>query len=281
MIAGIETKRLDLGGGVTTRALDSGGAGAPLVLIHGLAASIEIWERVIGPLSKRFRVLAFDLPGFGEASKPDAAYDAPFFVGQLARFLDAMGLARAHLAGSSMGASLIIRFSAKHGSRINRAVLAAPGGFASYIHPFLRAPALPLIGGIMSRPSRAANAFAVRLSMADPQNATPALIDLADRHSRLPGAHRAFVRTLRAIAGPFGLKDLDSFARDAGTLRQPVLAFWGKQDRIFPVSQTDRVKRLIPHAELQILDRCGHYPQWEQAEAFVSSTERFILGRPV
>jgi pimeloyl-ACP methyl ester carboxylesterase len=279
MIAEFETKRLDLGGGVETRVLDTGGSGPALVLIHGLAASIEIWACVIGPLSTRFRVIAFDLPGFGEASKPDAPYDAPFFVSQLANFLDTMGLARANFAGSSMGASLIVRFSAQHKARIERAVLAAPGGFAPYIHPFLRVPAMPVIGGVLSRPSRATNAFAVRLSMADPANATPALIDLADRHSRLPGAHRAFVRTLRAIAGPFGLKDLSGFARDAGTLKQPVLALWGRQDRIFPVAQAARVTRLIPHAEVQVLDKCGHYPQWEQAERFAELLDAFVMQR--
>jgi pimeloyl-ACP methyl ester carboxylesterase len=278
MIGGHQTSRLNLGDGIDTRFLDTGGPGSPLVLIHGLAASIEIWARAIGPLSKRFRVLAFDLPGFGEASKPDAPYDPAFFVEQLKRFLDAMDLPRAHMFGSSMGASLIVRFSARHNSRIDRAILAAPGGFSSYIHPFLRAPTLPLIGGVMSRPSRAATAFAVKLSMADPAQATPAMIDLADRHSRLPGAHRAFVRTLRAIASPFGLRDLDGFARDAASLKQPVLALWGKQDRIFPAGQSDRVNRHIPQAEVRVLDACGHYPQWEQAEATAALAAAFLSG---
>jgi 2-hydroxy-6-oxonona-2,4-dienedioate hydrolase len=112
--------------------------------------------------------------------------------------------------------------------------------------------------------------------MADPKNATPDLIALADRMSRMPGAHRAFVRTLRAIASPFGLRDLDSFAADAATLRQPTLAIWGRQDRIFQGTQSQSVPKLIRSARVETLNACGHYPQWEQPQAFVRLCTEYL-----
>lgn len=278
-IAGYSTSRLRLTEEVSTRALDTGGANPPLVLIHGLAASIEIWREVIAPLAEDFRVLAFDLPGFGHADKPDADYRAlTFFVPMLRAFMDAMGLDRAHMVGSSMGASLIVRYGARHGQTIDRAVLANPGGFGRYIHPFLRAPTMPLVGGVMSRPQRFLNAFAVGLAIHDKARRTEELIDEADRFSRLPGAHRAFVRTLRGLASPLGVKELRMFEREARMFAAPALVVWGKQDRIFPVAQVQTVQRFMPGARVEVLDGVGHYPQIDRPGAFVRLVRGHLRG---
>lgn len=267
-------RRLTLANGLSTRLLDTGGPGAPVVLIHGLAASIEIWERIVPALRARHRVIAFDLPGYGEADKPDAPYNAAFFVAQLKGFVDALNLERAHFVGSSLGASLIVRFSAANLGRIDRAVLAAPGGFGRSVHPFLKAPTLPLIGYALGMPMRATTAFAVRLAMADRRQATRELIATALRYAKLPGGQRAFVRTLKDVISVFGVKDRASFETQARGLARPVLVAWGKQDRLFNVAQSDRALKLLPRAERELYDGCGHYPQWEQPTAFAERVLR-------
>ncbi len=68
-MAEFHTFRVTLKDGVTTRVVNTRGDKPPLVLIHGLAASIEIWNQVTSLLIRGFRVLAFDLPGFGERIK--------------------------------------------------------------------------------------------------------------------------------------------------------------------------------------------------------------------
>jgi pimeloyl-ACP methyl ester carboxylesterase len=65
--------------GILIRYVDSGGDGPALILVHELANSLEIWNRVFEKLTSRFRVIAFDFPGFSESSRPDAAYDNEFF----------------------------------------------------------------------------------------------------------------------------------------------------------------------------------------------------------
>lgn len=269
-------RRVAPGGGVATRVVDTGGGGTPVVLVHGLAASIEIWEAVAPLLAARRRVIAFDLPGFGEADKPDADYRALFFVEQFRRLLDTLGVRRTHLVGSSMGASLLVRYAFRYPETVDRIVMASPGGFTPYIHPFLRIPTLPVLGGPMSRPRRPVNAFAVRLAMADKRYATRELIDLTDRQSRAPGAHRAFVRTLRGIANPLRVKELDIFEREAHALAAPTLVVWGRQDRIFPVRAIDAVRRIMPHARIEVLDPCGHYPQIEQPRLFVKLVDAHL-----
>ena len=277
-VAGFATRRLALGDGISTRMLDTGlppgddAAAPPVVLVHGLAASVEIWRAVLPALAARHRVVAFDLPGFGHADKPDADYRAvKFFVPMLQAFLDAMGIARAHMVGSSLGASLLIRHGARHPERHASATCANPGGFGTFIHPFLRVPTVPGIGTVMSRPRRATNAFGVRLAVHDPAKRTAALVDEADAFSRLPGAHRAFVRTLRGIATPFTVKELDIFedeARRFDAAQVPTLVVWGREDRIFPAAQVETVRRAMPSARVAVMDGVGHYPQIDAPDAF-------------
>lgn len=93
-------QRLSLGENIETRYIDTGGPHPPIILIHGLGASIEVWESCIPELASDYRVLAFDLPGFGEASKlMTGHYDAPelsFFVEFLHKFIQAMNLSNVY-----------------------------------------------------------------------------------------------------------------------------------------------------------------------------------------
>lgn len=138
-------KTRKLATGETTRMWDSESNHPALVLVHGLANSLEIWDRVRDRLARRFRVIAFDLPGFGCASRPDAAYDGPFFAAQLGAFLDEVDLKRPILVGNSLGASVVMRLSELAPDRIERAVLAAPGGFGRKTNLAMRFPTMPVI----------------------------------------------------------------------------------------------------------------------------------------
>lgn len=265
-----------LGNGERTRIRDTGGDAPALVLVHGLANSIEIWDRILPRLSRRFRVIALDLPGFGQASRPDAAYDAAFFADQIAAVFDTLALPHAHLVGSSLGASVILRFSERHLDRIDRAVLAAPGGFGRRTHPLMRLPALPLIGSALGRPTPFNNGLTLKLAMHDPRQATSELRELTNRYARVPGSERSFVRTLQTGVGLLGSKDCAGVARLATRLDRPTLVVWGRQDRVFPPAYAARAASLLPQSSLCLIDRCGHYPHWEQPDVFAAAVEDFL-----
>ena len=274
------THRIALMDGIMTRYLDTGGSGVPVVLIHGLAASIEAWRDVVPELAARRRVLALDLPGFGYADKPlGGDYTAlGFFLPALHAFLDAAGVERAHLVGSSMGASLAIRYAARHPGRVASVTAANPGGFDRYIHPFLRVPTVPGVGQVVSRPMRATNAFAMGLTMARKARRTQALLDEIDMFSKLPGAHNDFVKTLRGLATPLGLKDLEEFAHDARAVAAPTLIVWGREDRIFPMAQLETAEAMMPAAEVLVMDGVGHFPQIDAPAAFAARVVSFLDG---
>jgi pimeloyl-ACP methyl ester carboxylesterase len=272
----LPAKPMRLPNGLATRVFDGKGAGAPVILLHGLALSIEIWGKVVADLAAKYRVIAFDFPGFGEADRPDAPYDSAFFGDQVIALMDALGLERAHIVGSSLGGSTLVRLSAQHLHRIDHAVLMAPGGFGRAANPLLRAPTLPLIGYALGKPTAFSNAFALRLSVADKGFATQDMIDLMTRYARRPGPHRAFVRTVKAGLTPFGVRGTESFLAAARDFRRPVLVLWGEQDHVFPIAQAEIARRTLPDVRVQRIDRCGHYPHWERPDIFLGAVSAFL-----
>jgi pimeloyl-ACP methyl ester carboxylesterase len=271
----MEYRTLTLATGETTRMFDSGGNRQAVVLVHGLANSLEIWDRVRDRLAMRYRVIAFDLPGFGYASRPDAAYDGRFFAVQLNAVLEALDLERAILVGNSLGASVVLCLSELAPKRIEKAVLAAPGGFGRKTNLTMRFPAMPIIGGWLGRPTPFNNRLTLRLAIYDQSNVTPELLALTNRYAAIPGSNMSFVRTLQAGVSLWGSRDRSAVEKVARRFDAPTLIVWGRQDRVFPSNQAERAARLLPNSKLLLMDNCGHYPQWEQPDLFADALETF------
>ena len=103
------------------------GAGEPVVLVHGLGATKGSFLPTVAALAGSFRVIALDLPGFGDSVKPlTAPYDAPFFARSVIDLLDALALPRAHIIGNSLGGRIALELGLRHAERIGRLVLLAP-----------------------------------------------------------------------------------------------------------------------------------------------------------
>jgi len=106
-----------------------GGSGEPLVLLHALGADKYHWVRVAPYLTQRFRVIAIDLPGFGESSRAsDKSYTASDQVRYLHAIVAALGLESFHLGGNSMGGLISARYAVAYPSRVRTLWLLAPGG---------------------------------------------------------------------------------------------------------------------------------------------------------
>lgn len=112
---------------------DTGGAGRPVVLIHGWPLSAEAWKAQVGPLRDAgYRVVAYDRRGFGRSDKPDSGYDYDTLAADLAGVLDDLDLRDVTLVGFSMGGGEVARYIADHGESRLRSVV-----FAAAVPPYL------------------------------------------------------------------------------------------------------------------------------------------------
>jgi 3-oxoadipate enol-lactonase len=137
-----------------TEVTDTGGDGAPIVLVHALGLDRRMWRDVIGPLAARHRVIAYDLRGHGRAAAAPTTTGLDMFAEDLRRLLDRIGVAKVHLVGLSLGGSIATRFAAAWAERLHsltivaatawgnpafeaRAVAAETDGMAAQIGPTL------------------------------------------------------------------------------------------------------------------------------------------------
>ena len=105
----------------------AGGHGDPVLLLHGLGATKASFLPTVAALAGSFRVIAIDLPGFGDSAMPvGAAYDPPFFARAVVGLLDALEIERAHLVGNSMGGRVALELGFEHPERVGRLALLAP-----------------------------------------------------------------------------------------------------------------------------------------------------------
>lgn len=276
-----------IGGGLRLHLYAAGPAAAPpLVLVHGLGDEADTWRRVFLPLAERWRVIAIDLPGFGRSDRPRAAYTPVFFARALAGLLDALGIQRATLLGSSMGAAVAQRLALAAPGRVERLVLVGgalpvtPGRPPAQLLPMLT----PGVGEGVYTSLRGSQEQAY-------QTLRPYYADLdglpeADREflrervwARVwsDGQRRAFLSALRWLAVERALRAAELRGRLAA-LGVPTLLVWGARDVISPLAGAEAMAALLPDARLVALPDAGHLPHQERAEDFLAALQHHTRG---
>ncbi len=241
------------------------GSGAPVVLLHGLGATKASFLPTVAALGRSHRVIALDLPGFGDSVKPlRANYDAAFFADAVVGALDALGIDRASFVGNSMGGRVAIEMGLSHPERTSRLALLAPSltwrrkrGWAPYVR-LLR----PELGFIQPAPRGAVEPLVRRLVPGASDGWSAAGVDEFLRSYLTPRGRAAFYSAARQIylEDPDGPKGVWS---RLGELEAESLFVWGRKDGIVPIRFAAHVRRALPSARHLELD-CGHVPQLER-----------------
>jgi pimeloyl-ACP methyl ester carboxylesterase len=270
--------------GLGTRILeeDGGRRGDPIVLIHGVGGWAENWRAVMAPLAATGRrVVALDLPGFGESERPKRVRyfgpDDAFYPAFVLATMDALGIERAHVCGNSMGGAVAFMTAVTAPSRVSSLVLVAPGGLGRDVGVFLRACAFPGFGLLARIPHRREAAHDVlRTCFHDAGRITPELYDEALRYG-----DASFPEFVRALAAGVGIRGVRRHVRDAWIARAarysgPMLIVWGREDRVLPVSHLQELRGVLARAEVHIIERCGHIAMAEQPDEFLRATIPFL-----
>jgi 4,5:9,10-diseco-3-hydroxy-5,9,17-trioxoandrosta-1(10),2-diene-4-oate hydrolase len=268
-------------GEVRTRYWTLGDEGPPLVLIHGIGASMESWAANVHPLAKTHRVYALDLVGFGSSDKPTAPYTLSFLAQFVGDFMESQDIARASIIGHSLGGGVALKLALEHAEKVDQLVLVSSAGLGREGHIFFRLGSLPLVGEYLTHPNRERTAQFLEEMFHDPEMVTEELVDLHYDLMSRPGAQEAYLSTLRSIATVFGTRRtvLRSVVDNLDQIAAPTLVVWGEQDEILPVAHAHVAAEAIPNARLHIFQKCGHFVPMEKAEAFNVLVSQFLNSK--
>ena len=260
--------------GIRLHVKDSGPRDAPaIILLHGFGSSLQTFDAWSDALSGKYRVVRYDLPGFGlTGADPTHDYSDERGVAILAALMDKLGIHRASIAGNSMGGKLAWQFAATHPDRVDHLVLISPDGFASPGFAYGKAPAIPLM--LRALPYTLPTPM-LRMSIApayaDPSHLTPEIVERYSDMMRAPGVRRAILdRTAQTI--------LHDPEQQLSSIQAPTLLIWGEQDHMIPFGNAADYMRLIPHCTLARLPNLGHVPQEEAPAQSVAILESFLEG---
>lgn len=239
--------------GMRLRYVKVGEAGPAVILIHGFGGDLGNWLFNQEPLAAGAEVYALDLPGHGQSGKTIADASVAGLAASVAGFMEAVGIAKAHLVGHSLGGAVCLQLAASQPERVLSLNLLAPAGIGSAINgAYLR--------GFIQGESRRDMKPVLQQLVADPELITRQLIDDILKFKRTDGVPEA----LAAIAGGFVEGDAQKvdLRQTLATAGVPVQIIWGREDRIIPVSQTEGLPASVG---VHVLDGVGHLVQMEAA----------------
>ncbi len=260
--------------GVRLHLRDTGPREAPaLILLHGFGSSLHTWDEVAALLQDRLRVIRLDLPGFGlTGADPSGDYSDARAITLISALMDRLGVARAHLLGSSMGGRIAWRFAAEQPARVMKLVLMAPDGFAAPGRDYGAAPSVPLLMRVLpyTLPERL-----LRASL-EPAYGDPAALtqDRFERYRDMmlaPGVRQAIVDRMEGHVLPPPQPIL-------ATIQAPVLLLWGERDGMVPASHAADYQRVLQDSRLVVLPGLGHVPMEEAPEAVAAALRDFLLA---
>lgn len=239
-----------------------GGKGDVILFVHGYGMEKDGWDLFLKHWSGSHRVVAPDLPGFGETTKLDSAvHDVPHQVKRLDRFVNALGIASFHLAGISMGGAIAAYYAGEHPDKVKSLFLMAPAGVPSRV------------------PSAAWREYREKGNIVLLYQDTKGFDRLLDmiffRKPFVPRPIKKYFAEKGALEYRFREKILRDLEKGGIAVledrlvrvKAPVLLIWGENDRILHVSGAEKFKAGLKRCRVTTLRECGHVVFFDQPKA--------------
>lgn len=250
--------------------INDAGEGEVILMIHGSGPGATGWanfHRNVTPFVEAgYRVILMDCPGFGKSDP--LVSDEPRFdlngraIGQL---LDALEVEKAHLIGNSMGGGSALAFARSNQARVGKLILMGSAGVGPY-SVFTPVPmeGIGLLMKLYADPSMENLKQMLDVFVHDSSQLTEELIEL--RHQSIlsmPQHLENFLQSHQLSKGVMG-----DYSADLRHIDNETLITWGRDDRFVPLDWGLKLLQLMPNSRLHVFSRCGHWAQWEHADAF-------------
>ena len=254
------------------------GSGDPLVLIHGGGPGATGWsnyQRNVEELSKHFRCIMIDLPGFGKTDKvrPDTGLFA-FFAEVIRDMLDELKIPKAHFIGNSLGGGTALKFALDYPDRAGRLVLMGPGGSVPLLTPWPSEGIKHLFSFYEGEgPSMAKLKAFIDVMVVDKSELTEELYQQRFKSATDPETVKNPPLRMRK-----GMPLEELWKENLAGLKHEVMLIWGREDRVIPLDMSLFLLNRIQKAQLHVFPNCGHWAQWEKAPEFNRIVSGFIKG---
>ena len=264
--------------GVRSLVRESGGEqGEAVVFVHGNPGSSRDWLELAGQVSAFARVVAPDMPGFGQSDKPaDFEYTVTGYARYLGGLLDVLGVSRVHLVLHDFGGPWGLAWAAAHPERLASVVLINTGALPGYRwHYLARIWRTPVLGELFQLLATRSG-FHRLLKHGNPRGLPRDFVDgMYDDYDR--GTRRAVLRLYRAASDPNGLTE--QLAAVLRPLALPALVIWGRHDPYIDAAYAERQREVFPAARVVMLDQSGHWPYADDPAAVASALVPFLRAQ--
>jgi len=255
------------------------GEGHPLIMIHGSGPGATGWSnfsRNIEVLAKNFRVLALDMPGWGDSDP--CTKETLDHVGATIEFMDQLGLEKAALVGNSMGGIVALAVAVDHPDRVSHVITMGPGSSPT---PRLFSAGDGPTEGLKSlqqayrTPTPQAMEALVNIMVYDKTFATPELCKARSDAANACPEHLANFLDMLTKGGPVNRwAPMDQLMK----MQIPALLIHGRDDRVVPYEHSLVLCAHIPNSRLVLMNRCGHWAMIEHADEFNRLVTDFVLN---
>jgi pimeloyl-ACP methyl ester carboxylesterase len=241
------------------------GAGDPLLMIMGLGATLEWWDRVTPTLSARYRTILFDNRGVGRSDVPPGPYSIPGMADDAVAVLDAAGVTSAHVFGASMGGMIAQEVALRHPSRVRSLILGCTA-----------------CGGRESVPAGkdVAAALGARATMTREEAMwvmAPHIFDAGTPREKVAEDIKVRLKSTVSNDGYFAqlqaIRSWEGTHARLATLTTPTLVIHGETDELVPPENGRIIARAIPGSQLAMIPRASHIFLTDQ---FTASTEAIL-----
>lgn len=250
------------------------GRGPVLVLVHGILSSLHTWEKWVNHLSGDFRVISFDLPGYGLTGPANFEYNNENYMRFLDNLFEALELERFNMAGSSLGGYFVWSYAKENPHKVDKIILLDSAAYPQKLPGAVSLFTLPVIGYISSNLTpRFIYEHYIREMYFDPDKVKKERFDqyydLLMRSGNRSAVRKIFkVLDAQARIEPQGIADI----------KMPVLIMWGDEDKWVPFQQ-ERWKTDMPQSQIIQYKNVGHLPMEEIPIKSARDAYLFLSGK--
>ncbi|WEV77398.1 alpha/beta hydrolase [Janibacter cremeus] len=259
---------------------EAGSPDAPVVVfLHGSGPGATGWSNFktnIVELSKDFRVIAPDMPGWGRSSA--VTRDENDHAKAAVQLLDALGIDKAAFVGNSMGGITTLRLATEYPERVSQAITMGPGSGTVPITQAgggLSEGMKVLLGGYREPTAESMKALVQVMTYDSERFGTDELAEERARSARANPEHLKNYLDGFAAGGPIAKWFSLDALKDVGV---PCLLIHGRDDRVVHFEHSLHLLARIPDSRLVLLNRCGHWAQVEHADEFNRLVRDFLLA---